>query len=72
VHKHVGIFMEWIKEVSDKLLLWFLRVTSRFEKELTSDGRAEQALWRDQRMRNLEGLALRSHNRLCSQAKATD
>jgi hypothetical protein len=64
--------MEWIKELSDKLLLWFLRVTSRFEKELTSDGRAEQALWREQRMRNLEGLALRSHNRLGSQAKATD
>ena len=64
--------MEWIKELSDKLLLWFLRVTSRFEKELTSDGRAEQALWREQRMRNLEGLALRSHDRLGSQTKASD
>ena len=52
--------MEWIKDLSDKLLIWFLRVTSRFGKELTHDGRNEQALWREQRLRNLEGLALRS------------
>jgi len=52
--------MEWIKELSDKLLLWLLRRTSRFERELTAEGRAEQALWREQRLRNLKGLALRS------------
>jgi hypothetical protein len=64
--------MEWIKEFSDKLLLWVLRVTSRFEKELTSDGRAEQARWREQRLRNLEGLALRSHEHLAKKNKAAD
>jgi len=52
--------MEWIKDLSDRLVIWFLRATSRFGKELTKDGRAEQALWRDQRLKNLEGLALRS------------
>lgn len=55
--------MEWIKEISDRLLLWFLRVTSGFGKELTVDGSAEQALWRKQRLRNLEGLVLRSRQR---------
>jgi hypothetical protein len=55
--------MEWIKELSDRLLLWFLRVTSGFGKELTADGRIEQSWWRKQRLRNLEGLALRSRQR---------
>jgi hypothetical protein len=55
--------MEWIKDISDKLLIWFLRVTSRFGKELTLEGRTEQAMWRDQRLRNLEGLAIRSRQR---------
>jgi hypothetical protein len=64
--------MEWIKELSDKLLLWLLRVTSRFEKELTVDGRAEQALWREQRLKNLEGLALRSRQGLGGETKARD
>ena len=64
--------MEWIKELSDKLLLWFLRRTSRFQKELTADGRAEQALWREQRLRNIEGLAIRSRHRLSDQNKPTD
>jgi hypothetical protein len=64
--------MEWIKELSDKLLLWLLRVTSRFEKELTVDGRAEQALWREQRLKNLEGLALRSRQGLGDETKARD
>ena len=35
----------------------------RFGKELTADGRKEQALWREQRLRNLQGLALRSQQR---------
>ncbi len=64
--------MEWLKELSDKLLLWLLRVTSRFEKELTVDGRAEQELWREQRLRNLEGLAIRSRHGLGEKTKATD
>jgi hypothetical protein len=55
--------MEWIKDLSDRFLIWFLRVTSRFETELTHAGRKEQMLWREQRMRNLEGLSLRSRQR---------
>ena len=56
--------MEWIKHLSDKLLIWFLRRTSGFGKELTRDGRTEQGHWREQRLRNLKGLAIRSHQRL--------
>jgi hypothetical protein len=55
--------MEWIKELSDRMLIWFLRVTSGFGKELTPDGTMEQAQWRKQRVRNLEGLAVRSRQR---------
>jgi hypothetical protein len=55
--------MEWIKDLSDRILIWFLRATSRFESELTEDGRKEQAIWRDQRLRNLRGLSLRSRQR---------
>jgi len=55
--------MEWIKDLSDRLLLWFLRVTSRFGNELTQDGKSEQAQWREQRLRNLRGLSLRSRQR---------
>jgi hypothetical protein len=36
-----------------------LRRTSQFGGELTEDGKAEQKLWREQRLRNLRGLALR-------------
>jgi hypothetical protein len=64
--------MEWIKEISDRLLLWLLRATSRFAKELTADGKAEQALWREQRLRNIEGLAIRSHQRLSPKSKVAD
>lgn len=56
--------MEWIKDLSDKLLIWFLRRTSGFGKELTRDGKTEQTLWREQRLRNLTGLAIRSRERL--------
>jgi hypothetical protein len=56
--------MEWIKGLSDKLLIWFLRATSGFGKELTGDGKTEQRLWREQRLRNLNGLAIRSRERL--------
>jgi hypothetical protein len=55
--------MEWLKDLSDKLVLWFLRSTSGFRKELTADGKREQELWRLQRRRNLQGLALRSRER---------
>ena len=58
---------EWLleesKEFSDRLLLFFLLQTSRFESELTEDGRKEQKFCREQRLRNLRGLALRSRQR---------
>jgi hypothetical protein len=55
--------MEWLKDLSDRLIIWFLRVSSGFGKELTTDGKREQELWREQRLRNLRGLALRSQER---------
>jgi hypothetical protein len=56
--------MEWLKDLSDRLIIWFLRISSGFGKELTIDGKREQELWREQRLRNLRGLALRSQERL--------
>jgi len=61
--------MEWIKELSDRLLLWFLHTTSGYGKELSRDGRGEQRLWRDQRLRNLAGLAIRSQQRFADKEK---
>jgi hypothetical protein len=61
--------MEWIKDLSDKLIIWALRVTSGFAKELTQDGVKEQALWREQRLKNLRGLTLRSRQRFTNQNK---
>jgi hypothetical protein len=55
---------EWIRDFSDKIILWFLGVTSGFGKELTDEGRIEQRLWREQRLSNLKGLAIRSRQRL--------
>lgn len=55
--------MEWIKHMSDKLLIWVLRVSSAFGSELTRDGRYEQRMWREQRLRNLEGLVIRSRQK---------
>ena len=55
--------MEWLKDLSDRLIIWFLRVSSGFGKELTTDGKRQQELWREQRLRNLRGLALRSQER---------
>jgi hypothetical protein len=60
---------EWIKYLSDKMILWFLATTSGFGKELTDEGRVEQRLWREQRLRNLEGLAIRSRQRLDAKKK---
>lgn len=56
--------MEWIKTVSDKFVIWCLRKTSGFAKELTRAGQVEQRLWREQRLRNLKGLTMRSRQRL--------
>ena len=55
--------MEWLKDLSDRLIIWFLRASSGFGKELTLDGKREQELWREQRLRNLRGLTLRSQER---------
>lgn len=55
--------MEWIKELSDKFIIWFLRKTSCFGKELSGAGRAEQLSWREQRLRNLKGLTMRYQQR---------
>jgi hypothetical protein len=55
--------MEWIKDLSDRFVIWFLHATSRFEDELTEDGRKEQRMWREQRLRNLQALSLRSRQR---------
>jgi hypothetical protein len=52
--------VEGVKACSDFLVLTLLRRTSRFGVELTKDGHAEQKLWREQQLRNLRGLALRS------------
>jgi len=54
---------EQIKYLSDKLVLWFLSATSEFGKELTEEGRREQEMWREQRLRNLNGLAIRWQQR---------
>ena len=59
--------MEWLKDLSDKLVIWFLHSSSGFGKELTADGKREQQLWREQRRRNLRGLALRSQQRLADE-----
>jgi hypothetical protein len=55
--------MEWIKDLSDRFVIWFLRKTSGFGKELTRAGQEEQLFWREQRLRNLKGLTMRSRQR---------
>ncbi len=55
--------LEEVKAISDLLVVFLLRSTSQFGSELTEDGKAEQNLWREQRLRNLRGLALRSRQR---------
>ena len=55
--------LEELKELSDRLLLLFLQTTSSFGRELTKDGKVEQELWREQRLRNIRGLALRARQR---------
>jgi len=60
-------FLEQLKSFSDALLLRLLRSTSGFGRELTRDGEAEQRMHREQRLRNLRGLALREKEKSLSQ-----
>jgi hypothetical protein len=53
--------MELFKHLSDKFLIWFLKSTAGFGKELTDGGREEQKAWRAQRLRNLKGLSLQKN-----------
>jgi len=61
--------IEQLKGVSDLFVILLLRFTSQFGSELTEDGKAEQNLWREQRLRNLRGLALRSRERRENETK---
>ena len=55
---------EQARDVSDRAVSFMLRGGSEFGKELTRDGEMEQEMWRQQRLRNLKGLAIRSRQRL--------
>lgn len=70
----IGSVRSWvweeIKEITDVVVVFFLRFTSQFGSELTKDGLAEQELWREQRLRNLRGLALRSHEKRAQKPEA--
>ncbi|MFQ5902380.1 MAG: hypothetical protein ACE5JO_01700 [Candidatus Binatia bacterium] len=61
--------LEEVKAVSDIAVVFFLRLTSQFGSELTEEGKAEQKLWRERRLRNLQGLALRSRQRWGEKSK---
>jgi hypothetical protein len=63
---------EWIRDLSDKMILWFLAATSGFGKELTDEGRLEQRRWREQRLRNLTGLAIRSRQRFDAKKRLSE
>ena len=54
---------EAIKSVTDSMVILLLRSTSRFETELTQEGREEQRMWRERRTRIIKGLALRAKRR---------
>jgi hypothetical protein len=62
--------MEFLKHVSDKLLIGFLKATSGFARELTREGRDEQKSWREQRLRNLKGLSMMSKLRYGKRAES--
>lgn len=64
--------MDWIKSLSDKLIVWLLYATSGAGKQLTREGRVEQEMWRQQRLRNLKGLAIRSRQRLDADKVSTE
>jgi hypothetical protein len=55
--------MEFFKHLSDGFLIWFLKSTSGFGRELTKVGWHEQNLWREQRLRDLKGLSIMSKQR---------
>ncbi len=55
--------MEHAKAASDVAVLFILRGTSEFGRELNDEGKAEQVMWREQRLRNLRGLAAKSLRR---------
>lgn len=61
--------LEQVKAASDAVVVFLLCSTSRFGSELTEEGRAEQRLWREQRLRNLRGLAQRSKQRWAEKRK---
>lgn len=50
---------EHLKDASDEMVMFLLRSTSRFGRELTQEGKAEQTMWRERRLRDLRGLAER-------------
>jgi hypothetical protein len=60
--------MEFLKHVSDEFLIWLLKFTSCFGRELTRAGRREQTLWREQRLRDLKGLSIMSKQRYLKKA----
>lgn len=55
--------MEQAKAASDVVVVFILRRTSEFGRELNDEGKAEQVMWREQRLRNLRGLAAKSLRR---------
>ena len=57
------LLIEPLKSFSDECIGWLLRAGSRFGSDLGQEGRAEQALWRQRRLRDLRGLALRASGR---------
>jgi hypothetical protein len=54
------------------MILWFLAATSGFGKELTDEGQLEQRLWREQRLKDLTGLAIRSRQRLDAKKRMSE
>ena len=56
-------FVEMAREMSDKLVSFLLRFGSRFEKELTSEGKIEPRMWREQRVRDLRQRRMRGLRR---------
>ena len=62
--------MEFLKHLSDKILVGFLKFTSGFARELTRDGREEQKMWREQRLRDLKGLSIMAKLRYGKKAES--
>lgn len=60
----IDLVLEPVKAFSDRCVGLLLRAGSRFGVDLTPEGRNEQQLWRERRLRDLRGLALRSKRRL--------